>query len=425
MNRELPESNGNAEHGVAIEMAISSTSSTRFFTSPFHSFQVWGLTGLAIALPFSTAIAAHAALSPVLMALIGLMSFATLLGTKLASKILTGKETLVFYWDAIAVLSVVGAIPRVLHQPVSSYMDATILGAGLFHSVARLGCLSAGCCHGRPSHWGIRYGKSHAECGFPSHYVGVRLFPVQAVESLFVFFLVAIGTAIVWKGAPPGTALSFYVTAYAFGRFFIEFARGDAERPYFWNFSEAQWTSAGLLWAVVFTEYRQLLPASRGHLLAAIALILCMTVVAAKRRLDGSRRFALQHPHHMRELAQAMRQISAAAFAPRAANSSANTPASPPVFTTSRGIQISGSGIEAGAQDIQHYCFSSRRTALTPAQADILVRTISLLRNERGPLELLQRRPGIFHLFLASVPNGPSRASTTACTEEPSFAKGQ
>jgi prolipoprotein diacylglyceryl transferase len=382
---------------------------------PGRAFRVSSGIGVAIGMPLAILTAAHVRLSLGPTIVVAVAGIVTLLATGMVAKILTGEESFVYFRDILPIFAVMAGVARMIHQPVLMYLDIMAVGAGAFLACGRIGCLLVGCCHGRPSRWGIRYGESHAECGFPSHYVGVRLFPVQAVESLFVFCLVAIGAAIVWKGAPPGTVLSFYVTAYAVGRFFIEFARGDAERSYFWNFSEAQWTSAGLLWAVVFAEHIRVIPASKWHPLAAIGLILCMGVIAAKRRLDGSRRFQLRHPHHVRELAQAMRQISEVA----------NTLAMVPVFTTSCSIRISGSGDKNGAQGVQHYCFSSSCTALTPAEADILARTIALLRKERGPLQLLQGRPGIFHLLLASAPNGPEVFKPSTPTLRARPASGQ
>src|SRR5439155_22019386 len=84
-----------------------------------------------------------------------------------------------------------------LGQPLLPYLDLTILGIGMFLACGRVGCLMVGCCHGRPHSWGVRYKQEHADAGFAPYYVGVRLFPIQAVESLWVLSIVIVGNFFV------------------------------------------------------------------------------------------------------------------------------------------------------------------------------------------------------------------------------------
>jgi hypothetical protein len=42
--------------------------------------------------------------------------------------------------------------------------------------------------------FGVQYGDEHAKAGFSAHLAGVTLFPIQAVESMFVFCVVVWGT---------------------------------------------------------------------------------------------------------------------------------------------------------------------------------------------------------------------------------------
>ena len=112
-------------------------------------------------------------------------------------------------------------------------------------------------------HRGLRrYGDDHAQAGFPHYLVGVRLFPIQAVESVLAFSLVGCGLTLLMKEHQPGFVLLFYVIAYGCGRFCLEFFRGDATRPYFCGFSEAQWTSLVLAMAALFAEQARILPGS-------------------------------------------------------------------------------------------------------------------------------------------------------------------
>ena len=104
-----------------------------------------------------------------------------------------------------------------------------------------------GCCHGRPHRWGVCYREEHAAVGFTPYFVGVRLFPIQAVESLWVFCIVTTGVTFVLNGRPAGAALAWYVVTYDLGRFCFEFLRGDPDRPYLWGFSQPQWISLLLM----------------------------------------------------------------------------------------------------------------------------------------------------------------------------------
>jgi hypothetical protein len=232
--------------------------------------------------------------------------------------------------------------------------------------------------------------------------MGVRLFPIQAVESLFVFCLVAVGTRIAWVGAKPGTVFSFYIVCYAVGRFFIEFARGDAGRWYLWNFSEPQWTSILLLWAVVFAEQRNILPSIRWHLLAALALTAFMVSFAVVTRFDPVKRFQICHPRHLQDLALAIRSLSHSGTAQGAVASLAESSRSIAVLTTSWGIALSGGAIGEYGRLLQNYCVSRPAKPLTLRQAQVLADAIGRLQVPRQDFHIYTNTPGIFHLLAAS-----------------------
>lgn len=389
---------------------------SREWFAPRRAFRTCGWMGVAIGLPLALLTAAHLGLSLGLTAAAAVAGIAALLATGMAATILTGEETFVYFRDIPAIFGAVACVVWLARKPVLPYLDCIVLGATAFLACGRIGCLLVGCCHGRPSRRGIRYGSEHAACGFPSHYVGVRLFPIQAVESLFVFCLAIVATMLVWKGAAPGTAFSFYVAAYALGRFFIEFGRGDAERPYFCTFSEAQWTALLLIWALVLAESRRMLPAVKWHLLAAAGLILCMGAIAALRNLNGHHRFHLHHPHHLREVAQVIERLSGASLGGTVPRWPASATSTIAVFTTSRGIHLSGADLSAGSQRVQHYCLSGTNTVLTATDAQALAKLISLLRDAAGPVSMIQRHPGIFHLVLPA--NRLSDGQLADCANE-------
>lgn len=378
MNRSEVNSGGNMLRG-----------SFRSSFGPEKAFTVCGLAGLVVAVLFSMATAVHLGLSSMIVGMMGVASFATLLAMGMLAKLLTGRETLIYYRGIVVICVVDGALLRILHQPVLRYLDIAVLGVGVFLAFGRVGCLLVGCCHGRPATWGICYGEQHARCGFPSHYVGVRLFPIQLVESLFVFCLVALGAHQAWVGAKPGRLFSFYIAWYAVGRFLIEFARGDAERPYFWNFSEPQWTSALLVWCVVFAEQRAILSLISWHVVVALVISGCMILVALIRRFDPVQRFRFLQPQHIRELACATRKVSAHTGWPSVIT----------LISTSLGIILSGGTIYDLGYSMQNYCVSRPGDPLGRRQAELLAWTLGLLQVPRRSFLVHSNAPGVFHLL--------------------------
>ncbi|MGB2603194.1 MAG: prolipoprotein diacylglyceryl transferase family protein, partial [Terracidiphilus sp.] len=260
------------------------------------------------------------------------------------------------------------------------------------------GCLMVGCCHGRPHRWGIRYREEHAAAGFPSYLVGVRLFPIQAVESLWVLGTVVVGTYFVWSGRQPGSALAWYIVTYDAGRFAFEFARGDAERPYWLGFSQAQWLSLVLTGGVVWAERAGVVPFSRWHLAVFALLAAAMIAVSLGRRLQEASTFQLLHPRHVHQVADAVKVACGPAARSAAEPDAALTVVS--LARTSLGVQISGSEVECGAERVRHFTLSSAREPMTESTAGTLAELIRRLVGAVGPDELIAGPQGLFHLLI-------------------------
>src|SRR5262249_39131819 len=145
---------------------------------PWPAFQICGYTGLGLAILLAMSLARYPGLSPLIMALIVATAVPTFLGLVMATKIITGEERIIYYHHEIAVMLAAAALLWVASQPMLPYLDITILGIGAFLACGRIGCLMVGCCHGRPSRWGIRYTPDHAAAGFTDYYVGVVLSPI-------------------------------------------------------------------------------------------------------------------------------------------------------------------------------------------------------------------------------------------------------
>jgi hypothetical protein len=325
----------------------------------------------------------------------------TFIGLAMATRVITGEERLIYYHQEIAVVLAAGLLLWTTRQPLLPYLDATILGIGLFLSFGRIGCLLVGCCHGRPHRWGVRYSEEHAAAGFPSYLVGVRLVPIQAVESLWVLGTVAVGTYFVWSGRPSGTAMAWYVVTYDLGRFVFEFARGDAHRPYWLGFSQPQWLSLLLTGGAVWAELAGVLPLSRWHLATFASLIMIVIAVSLKRRFQRTPTFRLLHPRHIQQVANAVKTLCAPAGHAIAEPDKTFTVVS--VASTSLGVQISGGQIDRGAERVYHYTLSSAGEAMTEGTARTLAGLIRRLNGVAGSDKLIAGAQGVFHLLI-SVP---------------------
>ena len=361
----------------------------RFCGRSWPAFQVCGLAGAVLGFALALVLAARTGLSVWLMAGLALASIGTFLSLAMATKIVTGRENLVYYHHEIAVIVGNGLLLRLIHRPVLPYLDLTILGIGAFLVCGRIGCLLVGCCHGRPSRWGIRYGKSHVDAGFTNYYEGVRLFPVQAMESAAVLLIVLTGAYLVLQKAPPGTALGWYAISYNAVRFVLEFLRGDPERPYLAGSSEPQWIALGLSLAVSLAELFGWLPLYRWHLTISAAML---GVTAANAFL---RRRPLLAPRHVREIAAAVARLDRPPV-----TGLRPAPGGIPVSQTSLGVCISASKLRQPFGWVDYYALSCRNGGLTEKEAKKLAALISSIRRTAGVGQLMPGNSGVYHVTM-------------------------
>lgn len=351
------------------------------------SFHVCGTTGLVFGPLLGMVLVTRLGLSPQVLGILVTVSFATFVLLALATKVVTGEERLIYYHHEIAILVACALTLRLLGRPVLPYLDVVLLGVGLFLACGRVGCLMVGCCHGRPCSWGVAYRAEHARAGFERHLVGVRLFPIQMVEALFVFGVVAVGSVLVWKGRPPGEALAVYVFAYGLARFLFELARGDADRPYLAGFSEAQWTSLVLMAGGVGVGLAGDLPFYPLQVGATAGVVLTMAGLALKRRLDPTRRYELFHPRHVSEVAAALQEMQV----PEEPSEAVTVD----LLETSRGLRVSRGRVDGA----DHYCLSCAGPPMGAAIAELAATLIERLRPGEGARELIRGTAGVFHVL--------------------------
>ncbi len=96
--------------------------------------------------------------------------------------------------------------------------DSAVPGILIAHSIGRIGCLTAGCCHGAlTSAW---YGiEMHGNFGV------AKYVPVQLFEAIFLLLL--FGFLLLRSLDRKGYCLPIYLCVYAIWRFAVEFIRGD------------------------------------------------------------------------------------------------------------------------------------------------------------------------------------------------------
>lgn len=112
----------------------------------------------------------------------------------------------------------IGALVFKDKENIKSFGKIANIGACsicIAHSIGRLGCLMAGCCHGR---------REDGFLGIYNHMVGYKTLPVQLYEALFLAALFAVLIVLLKKGK---NTISVYLIAYAVWRFFAEYMRAD------------------------------------------------------------------------------------------------------------------------------------------------------------------------------------------------------
>lgn len=386
------------------------------------AFRVFICGGVLFGCWFASLLTVLKGESLTVMFLIAAASISACLIQVVVVKIVSGEERSAYYRQLLLILGTSATVAYILDRSPIVYLDLTILGMGALHTVGRVGCLMAGCCHGRPHRLGIRYSEEHARQGFPDHLVGVRLFPIQLVESFWVLTITAIGCVILLTQTTPGMALSWYIVAYSTGRFCFEFLRGDPERPYLLGFSEAQWISVGLACAVVVVERLGFLPFRFWNAAALVAMVATMISVAAQRGLRAGPTPCLAQPRHLDEIAQALAVLSkrmdqaatASLFGPNAGGIM--------VGRTSLGIQVSLGVTGQNRAEVYHYTISSSKAQLTGKSARTIANLILRLKGHCGPTQLIRGNEGFFHLLVQEDQTNVRLPAVAALSEETGYA---
>jgi prolipoprotein diacylglyceryltransferase len=314
-------------------------------------------------------------------------------------KLIRGKEELCFYHHLISVMAVTALVLWLLGKQILPFLDVLILAIGAARAFGFFGCLMAGCCHGRPSRWGVVYGDQY-EGIVASSLIGVRLFPTQILESIATFGIVLVGGVIIFNEHIPGWSVGWFVATYCCARFFFECARWPPNYQFKSGLSQHQWISVVLVLFVVSLEFAGLLPFRFWHAIVLLLLLVATAVLVIERRLRSMNE-QLTHPEHVRELGAA---INLALDRIKSQNRIPTTSdfATIPIGSTSLGVQISAGKITREDGDIYHYALSLQ-SGLSKASADSLAMAIVRLQSFAGPFEVLTGNRGVFHVLVHSA----------------------
>lgn len=136
---------------------------------------------------------------------------------------------LVFYGGFLTAFPAALLYLRHKKLPLAQSLDVLAPGLALGHAFGRIGCLFAGCCHGRYCElpWAVRLDTDQVEPALR----GLPVHPTQLYESFGLFVLTGVLVAIHRsRRARAGTVALAYLMGYAVLRAVVELFRGDSIR---------------------------------------------------------------------------------------------------------------------------------------------------------------------------------------------------
>lgn len=362
------------------------------------SYRAAGYAGYAAGLAVVLATARLTGAAPAAVATVAIVVPVSFLLAVRLSQAVFGYERIVFFEKALFALAATALALLALGLDIGRGLDLAALGIGTFLGFGRVGCLMVGCCHGRPSRWGIRYGVDHAHAGFPWYHVDRRLFPIQLVDGLASLVLVGAGIAAARSPHPPGALAAGYLLAYSAVRFVEELFRGDAARPRWLGLSEAQWTAA-LLAVGIAALARWRGPARLELAVASLLASSALSLALARRRLARTA-WGLTSPWHIEEIHHLLLRLE------RGGEPSGGGPR---VLETSQGLCVSLRLVE-DPPALRDYVLSFADRALPLRAAAALTRHVRFGRDPADDIELRAgATPGLVHVLVWTRPPGPAR----------------
>jgi len=126
----------------------------------------------------------------------------------------------------VAFLSVAAAASAVWEYPFLMIMDVFVRGMFIQYAFGRLGCLTYGCCWGKPcGHGGVEYRNPEAKVVRLTGTAGGRRYPTQAYSAFQGLALFALLNAVASPALPAGLLTGLAFMLYPLSRAWIQFHR--------------------------------------------------------------------------------------------------------------------------------------------------------------------------------------------------------
>ena len=135
----------------------------------------------------------------------------------------------VFYGSLIFAIPAMLWFFKIHKMPVLPMLDIMGITACIVHGFGRLGCFSAGCCHGVNYDGPFSLVFSDPLCRAP---LDTPLFPTQPLSAGMIFSILLILVKVKKHRRFEGQVFLTYVGLYAVGRSILEVFRGDYQRGY-------------------------------------------------------------------------------------------------------------------------------------------------------------------------------------------------
>jgi hypothetical protein len=287
---------------VTLNEALDHLPRTRFgrATREVPAFRTCGIAGFYAAIVVAFGGGLLAGVPPLVVATVCLTSGLSFFAWALLRRRLTGSEKLVLLEHVWVAEACVAAVAWAEGTPVLPALDVLAVGLCVFLAAGRIGCLLVGCCHGRPSSVGMRYGHDAVRDGLAAELEGVRLFPVPAFEAIGLLVIGAAGlAALPWAAA--GSVFVWFLVSYSVLRFALEGLRGD-ERAEWLGLSVNRWmcvTEFGV--ALVLAAHEDGGVDVRDLVLLSVLAVALVVVLGARRVTDARRRLlAAAHEEELR-----------------------------------------------------------------------------------------------------------------------------
>lgn len=363
----------------------------------YPAYQVCGFWGIFAGFAWMLVLASQRGLELPITAGLVLLAYLVFLGISWLNQVLFGYERLAMLEQVWIILLVGAGCLALAGRPVFAYLDILGVSLSLAISFGRVGCLLAGCCHGKPAKFGVCYGPAYEEHGMPGYLAQARLFPLQLLEAGILAILALGGSWLALRpGWLAGETLAGVWIGYCLVRFITEFARGDAHRPYLGSLSLNQWLCLGTV-----SSGAVLLQALSSPLFGPAWLAVGLLVGLASMKMIADWRSGLPDLDSPRFLVLLQRARW------RMQDKQVQDAQTVVLEELPGGLRIGLSRSDAG----WHYSFSRTGRALQRVQAHALAQDLALLHGAELTPALQESQPGVFHCFLPKIIL-PRRAQT-------------